>query len=152
MSRQRVGVLLAGLVAVPAVMLVGVSAGYFTFTYGCGEAETRLAEAMAADPVLDAGPGDASKGELYKECDDDDLFVSVGTEYPYSAPRQNNPGHYIEAAQAKGWQSLVRSEDDSLPECFTKRIDGTTAYLTVDGTGGGTRLEITADRGGSEWC
>ncbi len=147
------GILLAGLVAVPVVMLVGVPAGYFLFVYGCGEQEDRLAETMAGDPVLDAGPAGAGKGVPYKGCDDDDLFVSVGREYKHGASLRSTLVHYREAAQANGWRPSGARGDDSVSDCFTKRMGGTTAYLTVNGPDNGTvRVEIIADRAGSDWC
>ncbi|MFE4176800.1 hypothetical protein ACFRR7_32955 [Streptomyces sp. NPDC056909] len=153
MSRQWVGPLLTGLVVVPVVMLVAVPVGYFVFMYGCGEAEDRLTEAIAGDPVLDARPAGAAKEQPYDGCDDDDLFVYAGTDYSYHAPRQSVLGHYEETARANGWRPRATSEDGAAADCFVKRIDGTTAYLTVDGPDNGkVHVSITADRAGSEWC
>ncbi|MEV7684124.1 hypothetical protein AB0O64_37150 [Streptomyces sp. NPDC088341] len=153
MSRQWVGPLLTGLVVVPVVMLVAVPVGYFVFMYGCGEAEDRLTEAIAGDPVLDARPAGAGKEQPYDGCDDDSLFVYVGTDYAYHAPRQSVLGHYEETARANGWRPRATSEDGAAADCFVKRIDGTTAYLTVDGPDNGkVEVSIIADRAGSEWC
>ncbi|SCF92294.1 hypothetical protein GA0115259_104884 [Streptomyces sp. MnatMP-M17] len=147
------GLLVAGLIAVPMVMFVGEPIRYFLFTYGCREEEDRLAEALAGDPVLDAPPTGAGKAETYKGCDDDDLFVWVGTEFPYDASRQSVLVHYRETARANGWQPQATDADGRPSDCFTKRIGGTTAYLSVYGPDNGKAgVGITADQAGSEWC
>ncbi|WP_282190336.1 hypothetical protein HEP84_56900 [Streptomyces sp. RLB1-33] len=38
-------------------------------------------------------------------------------------------------------------------DCFTKRIDGTPAYMTVERPAGGSvQVEILGDRDDSHWC
>ncbi len=134
-------------------IFVGEPVRYFLFSYGCGEAEDRLSEAIARDPVLDTLPAGAGEGERYEECDDDDLFVSVGTEFPYDASRRSVLVHYRETARANGWQPLPTGTDGSPPDCFSKRIGGTTAFLSVYGPDNGmASVGITADHSGSNWC
>ncbi|MYV52529.1 hypothetical protein GT042_08450 [Streptomyces sp. SID3212] len=108
---------------------------------------------MAGDPVLGATPAAAEKGEPYRGCDDDDLFVYAGTDYRYGGTRQSVLDHYRESAQANGWRSRPVRGDESVSDCFTKRIGGTTAYLTVQGPENGTvQAEIVADHARSDWC
>jgi hypothetical protein len=152
MRIHKVGTSLAGLLAAvgllgtAAFVAVGAPLGYFLFEYGCGAEEDRFGEVLAGESVLGARPKGAGEGEPYQGCDDDDLFVVAGTSYAYGGPRESVLAHYREAALAEGWQ--VRAED-----CFAKRIDGTTAYLTVEGpTGGSLQIEIIVDRDDSHWC
>ncbi|MEE1757008.1 hypothetical protein [Streptomyces sp. SP18CS02] len=151
MRGQRVGMLLSGLVAV-AVAMFGVPVGYFVFVYGCGKQEDRLAETIAGDPVLADGPAGAGEGTPYQGCDDDDLFVYAGKDYPYGASRQGALAHYQESARAHGWRPRT-APGEAPADCFTKRIGGTTAYLTLEGPDDGAlRMEIVADRADSDWC
>lgn len=144
MRIRGVGKSAAGLVAVVALVVVGVPAGYLLIDYGCGGAEQRLGEALAADPVLDDGPDGAEPQESYQECDDDDLFVVAGTAYRFGGSRGQGLSHYRDAAEAHGWR--YRTSD-----CFTKSIDGTLAQLTVVGPADGSlHVEIIAQRDSSE--
>ncbi|MES5824404.1 hypothetical protein [Streptomyces sp. RG80] len=125
---------------------VGSSAGYFPFGYGCGDAEERLGEALAKESVLDVPPSSAGAGESYRSCDDDDLFVVAGRSYAYEGSRESALRHYLDVGSTRGWRTAAG-------DCLAKRIDGTTAYLTVWGPEKGTLdVEITADRAGSRWC
>jgi hypothetical protein len=144
------GVLAAGVLAAGLVTL-GPPAAYFLFAYGCGEAEDRLAGALADEAVLEAAPGGARREETYRGCDDDDLFVGVGAQYQLAGSAAGSPegvlAHYRQAALADGWQARATSG------CFTKAVGGTTAYLQVESpVGGRFQVEITADREGSQWC
>ncbi|WP_245685519.1 hypothetical protein [Streptomyces yerevanensis] len=151
MRIHRVGTSLVGLLAAvglgtAAFVVVGSPLGYFLFEYGCRAEEDRLGEVLAGESVLGARPEGAGEGEPYQGCDDDDLFVVAGTSYAYGEPRESVLAHYRKAALAEGWR--VRTKD-----CFAKRIDGTTAYLTVEGpTDGSLQVEIVADRDDSDWC
>ncbi|GGZ14479.1 hypothetical protein GCM10010387_03240 [Streptomyces inusitatus] len=136
------------LLVLAALVVVAAPAGYFVLVYGCGEREDRLAAALAEDPALNAAPDGARKGESYRECDDDDLFVSVGAEFSHEGSSKDPLARHREAARAGGWRP---SGGD--PDCYTKRLDGTTAYLSVDAPSAAkVELSITADRQGSEWC
>ncbi|WP_371579136.1 hypothetical protein [Streptomyces sp. NBC_01314] len=131
----------------------------FLMEYGCGDAEDRLGEALAGDAVLDDGPDGVGAGEPYEGCDDDDLFVVAGKSYTYTYTYDKGQGrgregdvvahesalaHYRDVAQAHGWR--YRSSG-----CFDKRIDGTTAYLTIGGpTDGALDVGIIATREYSE--
>ncbi|MFE7841299.1 hypothetical protein ACFU53_36185 [Streptomyces sp. NPDC057474] len=57
-----VGISVVGVMAAVGVVVVGVPAALFLVSYGCGSAEERLEEALAGDPVLDAGPDGADPG------------------------------------------------------------------------------------------
>lgn len=148
MRMQRVGIAAAGIVAAVGLVIVGAPVGYFLVGYGCGADEERLGEALARDPVLDDGPDGAEERESYQECDDDDLFVVAGKAYAYEGEsRESVLVHYRDAAQAHGWRHRV---DD----CFSKRIDGTVAYLSVEGLADGAfEVSILADRDDTgSWC
>lgn len=135
----------AAVAAFGAVIGVGATlvvspAGYVLFEYGCGDSEEDLGEALAADAVLDVAPDGAGEKESYESCDDDDLFVVAGHSYTYDGTHEAALAHYREAAQAGGWR---QREGD----CFSKEIDGTDAYLTVDGPADGSlAVEIVAAR------
>lgn len=140
------GLAIAGLLGAAAYVAVGSPVAYFLFEHGCRAEEESLGEALAAESVLDAPPEGAGERESYQECDDDDLFVVAGKSYAYGGSRNGALAHYRDAARAAGWRG--HAED-----CFTRRIDGTTAYLTVEGPADGTlHVEIIADREGSRWC
>ncbi|MFE9623984.1 hypothetical protein [Streptomyces sp. NPDC006527] len=147
------GVTVLGMLAGGAVV-VGAPALYFLTVYGCGEAEDRLAGALATEKVLDTQPPGAEREESYRSCDDDDLFVTVGARYKAaesvaaSAPAPGSVlSHYRRAASADGWQAAA------VPGCFTKPVGGTTAYLSVEEPDGGRfHVEITAEPDGGEWC
>ncbi|KUO21106.1 hypothetical protein [Streptomyces dysideae] len=153
MRMHRVGRSLAGLVAAAglagtaAFVVAGSPVGYFLFEYGCGSEEEKLGDVLAEESVLDAQPEEFGEPDPYQHCDDDDLFVVAGKSYSYGGSRDSVLAHYREAAPAKGWKP--RSED-----CFAKRIDGTTAFLMVEGPADGTvEIAITADRDDSgDWC
>ncbi|MFF3847220.1 hypothetical protein [Streptomyces sp. NPDC002328] len=142
------GVLAAGLVA------CGAPAVYFLTGYGCGDAEDRLGSALADEAVLVTAPAGAVREESYRTCDDDDLFVTAGSDYRLTAVSSGSPsptdvlGHYRRAALADGWRA------HSVPGCFTKEAGGTTAYLSVDEPRDGRySVGVTADRArSSDWC
>ncbi|MDX3135366.1 hypothetical protein PV367_37505 [Streptomyces europaeiscabiei] len=148
---------IAALLGVAAVKVVDVAIPEvgFLMEYGCGDAEDRLGEALAGDAVLDDEPDGAGAGEAYDGCDDDDLFVVAGKSYTYDEGQgrgresdvlvhESVLAHYRDAAQANGWR--YRSSG-----CFSKSIDGTTAYLTIDGPADGALdVEIIATRESSE--
>lgn len=131
-----------GIAAVLGLVVVGAPVGYFLVAYGCGTEEERLGEALARDPVLDDGPDGAEVRESYQECDDDDLFVAAGKVYGYEGEsRESVLVHYRGAAQAHGW--LLHGAGD----CFSKEIDGTVAYLSIEGPADGAfQVGVIADR------
>ncbi|GGU32239.1 hypothetical protein [Streptomyces daghestanicus] len=114
--------------------------------YGCGDAEDRLGDALAGEPVLATAPDGARVKESYRSCDDDDLFVVAGTSYAYDGTRGTALAHLRADAAAQGWR-------DGAGTCLTKRVGGTTAYLTLEGPDDGTLwVELVADRDNSDWC
>ncbi|MFC5850895.1 hypothetical protein ACFPZI_03285 [Streptomyces chlorus] len=138
---------------VAGLLLVGLPAVYFLTAYGCGGEEDRLAEAMAGEAVLGTAPEGADRASRYQGCDDDDLFVTVGTQYQYAGSPKTALRHYREAAQADSWWPRTTADGEKLPECFTKPVDGTTAYLSVEILEKGVlHVDIIADHAESEWC
>ncbi|MEU6676372.1 hypothetical protein [Streptomyces sp. NPDC046925] len=135
------------------LLLVGLPAACFLTSYGCGEEEDRLAEALAGEAVLDSVPEGADREDRYRECDDDDRFVVVGTRYRHGDSADGVLRHYEAAASAAGWRPRAAKGGNTVPGCFTKPVGGTTAYLTVEGPDDGRlHVEIIADRAGSPWC
>ncbi|MER6188068.1 hypothetical protein [Streptomyces sp. NPDC001652] len=152
MRMHRVGKTLAALVAAGGLLgtagyvVVGSSAGDLLFGYGCGDAEERLGEVLAAESVLEVPPDGSRGGESYQECDDDDRFVVAGRSYAYEGSPQSAIQHYRDRASAQGWRAVAG-------DCFAKSVGDTTGYLTVWGPDEGTlQVEITADREDSRWC
>lgn len=132
---------------------MGLPAVYFLTAYGCGEEEDRLAAAMAGEPVLGTAPEGADRASRYQECDDDDRFVTVGTQHQYAGSPKTALRHYREAAQADSWRPRTTADGEPVPGCFTKAVDGTTAYLTVEGPEKGVLdVGIIGDHAESEWC
>lgn len=78
--------------------MVGLPAVYFLTTYGCGEAEDRLAEAMVHETVLGTAPEGADRASHDQGCDEDDRFVVVGTRYRYDG----SPGTVGDMRQGRG--------------------------------------------------
>ncbi|MER6530773.1 hypothetical protein [Streptomyces sp. NPDC001508] len=153
MKRSAVGSRLAVVVAVSGLVLVGLPAVCFLAAYGCGEDEGRLADVMAGAAVLDTAPEGADPEDRYRECDDDDRRVVVGTQYRYGGSAKSVLAHYQEAARADGWQPRTTAEGRTVPGCFTKSMGGTTAYLGTEGPDDGLlHVEIVADRAGSQGC
>ncbi|MEF9903409.1 hypothetical protein [Streptomyces sp. P9-A2] len=139
--------------AVAGLLLVGLPAVYFLTVYGCGEEEDRLAEAMAGEAVLGTPPKGADRASRYQECDDDSRFVIVGTQYQYAGSPKTALRHYREAARADSWRLRTTADGEKVPDCFTKPVDGTTAYLSVEILEKGVLyVGIIADHAGSEWC
>ncbi|MEU4657347.1 hypothetical protein AB0G32_25990 [Streptomyces sp. NPDC023723] len=151
MRIRMAGISLSGLLLTAGLLglthqAVGEPAWNLLFEYGCGDPEDRLGEALAADAVLAAGPAGAGTGRPYRSCDDDDLFVVAGASYRYPGTGASVRAHYRTAAPAQGW----RPRTDA---CYTKRIGGTTAYLTLEEPAGRElAVEIIADRDGGAWC
>ncbi|MGW3678384.1 hypothetical protein [Streptomyces prasinus] len=153
MRRIGAGTRASAVVAVAGLLMVGLPAVYFLTTYGCGGAEDRLAGAMAREAVLGTAPDGADRASRYQECDDDDRFVTAGTRYRYDGPPQAALLYYREAARADGWRPRTTDGDEAAPLCFTKPVDGTTAYLSVGSPEEDVLdVEIIADRAESEWC
>lgn len=142
-----VGISAVGVMAAVGGLVVGVPAAPFVMEYGCGPTEERLGEALAGDPVLDAGVEEARAEESYQECDDDDLNVVAGKAYRYGGDRESVLVHYRDAARAHGWRYRTSA-------CFTKSIDGSVASLILEGlTDGSLQVEIIAADGATEhWC
>ncbi|WP_344602910.1 hypothetical protein [Streptomyces glaucus] len=153
MKRIGAGVRLTAAVAVSGLLLLGLPALYFLAFYGCGEQEDQLAEVMAGETVLDAVPEGAGPKDRYQECDDDDRFVVVGTQYRYDGSPENALQHYEEVTRADGWRPRITAGGETVPGCFTKLMGGTTAYLDAGGPHDGlVQVEIVADRANSQWC
>ncbi|MGY0066939.1 hypothetical protein ACWZEH_08910 [Streptomyces sp. QTS137] len=139
--------------AASGLLLVGLPAVYFLTAYGCGEEEDRLAEAMAHETVLGTSPDGADRASRYRECDDDDRFVVVGTRYRYDGSPKTALRHYREAARADNWRPRTTDGGETVPGCFTKSVDGTTAYLGVESPEKDVlHVEIVADHAESQWC
>ncbi|MGW1669553.1 hypothetical protein [Streptomyces sp. NPDC002324] len=150
MGIKRAGTTATGVVAVMALLFVGLPVGYFLVAYGCGREEERFGVTLADESVLGAGIAGAAGAavvDTYQECDDDDLTVVVGRAYRYDGAREGVLRHYRDAAQADGWRH--RADD-----CFTKRIDGALASLMLEGPADGSfAVEIAAAADSSEaWC
>jgi hypothetical protein len=153
MREMGTGARLTAVVAVSGLLLLGLPALYFLAGYGCGEKEDRLAEVMAAETVLDAAPEGAGRKDRYQECDDDDRFVVVGTQYRYDGSPEKALRYYEKTARADGWRPRLAAGDELVPGCFTKSMGGTTAYLGVEGPDDGlVQVEIVADHAKSQWC
>lgn len=153
MKRIGAGTLATAVVTVAGLLLVGLPAVYFLAVYGCGEEEDRLAAAMAGEAVLGAAPEGADRASRYQGCDDDDLFVTAGTQYRYAGSPKAALRHYREAARADSWRPRTTADGEEVPECFTKPVGGTTAYLYLKSPAKGVlHMEIVADRAQSEWC
>ncbi|MGW6056737.1 hypothetical protein [Streptomyces sp. NPDC055189] len=149
----RAGIRPAAVVVASGLLLVGLPVAYFLTTYGCGEEEDRLAEVLAGEAVLDSGPDGADRKDRYRECDDDDRFVVVGTQYRHGDAPESALRFYGTTARADGWQPRTTKKGKVVPGCFTKPVGGTTAYLTVEGPDDDRlHVEIIADRAGSRWC
>ncbi|MEU3144012.1 MULTISPECIES: hypothetical protein [unclassified Streptomyces] len=143
---------LAAAVAASGLLLVGLPSVYLLTAYGCGEGEDRPAEALADETVLGTAPDGADRASRYQECDDD-RFVVVGTRYRYGGSPKTAVRHYREAAQADSWRPRTTDGGETVPGCFTKSVDGTTAYLGVESPEKDVlHVEIVADRAESEWC
>ncbi|WP_437017798.1 hypothetical protein [Streptomyces sp. enrichment culture] len=144
---------MSAVVVASGLLLSGLPALYFLAVYGCGEEEDRLAEVMAGEKVLDAVPEGAGRKERYRECDDDDRFVVVGTRYRYGGSPGSTSRHYAQVARADGWRPRTTAGGETVSGCFTKRVGGTTAYLDAgEPDGGFVQVEIVADRANSPGC
>jgi hypothetical protein len=168
-------------VAVAAVMLTGVLAGCADLSAfgGCTARDEHLATILARTSVLEAHPPSAASTEKYSHCDTDDGFAVAGQRYRTDLDRQDILTFYGKAAAADGWRpgeseaplltgpppsaNLVTTASAG---CFTKEIDGTTAYLSVwfpsdvnvageaelRAPGDVYGVEFTGSHDGSAWC
>ncbi|MBQ0829379.1 hypothetical protein J5Y05_23220 [Streptomyces sp. RG38] len=97
--------------------------------------------------MLGTAPEGARPQGRYRGCDDDDRRVVAGAGHRYGGSAEQVLRYYDEAAPAAGWRGT------EVPGCFAKEVDGTTAYLTVEGPEGGVLLvEVLADREASAMC
>ncbi|MER6911311.1 hypothetical protein ABT354_06535 [Streptomyces sp. NPDC000594] len=124
MSRNWVTALVVVALAVPMVYFATPSVA-FLLSYGCGDREDDLGKVLAAEKVLESVPPGATRPNSFRECDDDDLVVGAGTEYRYDGKVADALAHFRKAAPDLGWK---RAGGES---CYTKQLDGTTAYLDV---------------------
>jgi hypothetical protein len=131
-------------VTVAAVMLTGLLAGCAGSSSfdGCTARDEQLETVLAKTPILEAHPPSAASTDKYSECDLEDGYASAGQRYRTDMERQDILTFYSKAATADGWRP-----DESEPlltgpppaglvttasaACFTKEIDGTSAYLSV---------------------
>lgn len=103
-------------------------------------AEERLGGGVGRESVPGDGPERPEAREPYEECDDDDLFAVAGRAYAYDGARESVVAHCRDAARGQGWRQRA-------VDCFSERIDGTTAHLGVEGPAGGScQVELIADR------
>ncbi|WAX80372.1 hypothetical protein [Streptomyces sp. KMM 9044] len=108
---------------------------------------------MADETALGTAPDAADRASRSQECDADDRFVVVGTRYRYGGAPKTAVRHCREAAQAGSWRPRTTDGGEIVPGCFTKSVDGTTAYPGVESPEKDVlHVEIVADRAEPEWC
>jgi hypothetical protein len=149
--------------------------------YGCSDRDEKFASALPKLDIFQAHPNHVVELESYSGCDADDGFAYAGTKYLVPLNRNELLDFYRVAAKEDDWRfdgdraspavdhALVTSAGGS---CYSKEIDGTTAYLRVwfpgdlgdtaaaaapsAATGTSSQsvygVEITASHDGEAWC
>ncbi|MEU4423894.1 hypothetical protein AB0F81_24960 [Actinoplanes sp. NPDC024001] len=133
-------------------------------TYGCSDRDREFAGTLAGLPVLAAHPDGATEVGAGSGCDDDDGFAHAGRNYRSDLDRAAIQDFYRAAAEKDGW-AAGGERTDAATSCFTREIDGTTAYLSIwypsdfnDTPGLGDApedeygLNVTASHDGDAWC
>ncbi|WP_328467442.1 hypothetical protein OHA21_49050 [Actinoplanes sp. NBC_00393] len=143
------------------------------FGGGCSHRDRAFAGDLNELAILGVHPdGAEGVGEGFG-CDEDDGFAHAGRSYRSRLDRPGVQTFYRTAAEQDGWTwsgdgpgvpstGLVVSAARS---CFTKEVDGTTAYLAVwfpsdfndtpgvpDAPADEYGLEVTASHDGAAWC
>ncbi|MCG6497721.1 hypothetical protein [Kitasatospora sp. A2-31] len=140
-----------------------VTTGAFT---GCTLRDARLADDLAADPILnEARPGTTRTGDLYSGCDEDDGFAYAGRDFDHPGSREDVIASVRSTAAGSGWLPEEPESPASRSLCFTRTRDGLTVHLSLSfadahAAGGALQpvpegehtLELTASHDGAAWC
>jgi hypothetical protein len=123
--------IIAGL-AITALLLGGlVYMTLMTFTGSeCTSEEEDLILVLAAQEILTAQPQKAVAHDSYTGCFQDDPFPYAGRFYEFPGAQEKYASFYATAAKADGWRP-VATEELSTDICYTKKIEGATAFLWV---------------------
>lgn len=120
--------------------------------YGCTPRDVGFSDVLVRESALDLPPpGAAASGAPYSGCDDDEGFAYAGQSYLSATSPRAVLDHYRTATADLGW-----TPDGA--RCFTREIDGVTAYLSVwfrPEAGERTPdffIEIRAGRDEEAWC
>lgn len=105
----------------------------------CTDRDVRLASTLGELPVLQAHPDGTVLTDNYSGCDTDDGFPYAGRQYRPGLDRQAIHTFYATAAAKDGWQFHSENHPPAPGTlvvtgpgvCYTKQVDGTTAYLKV---------------------
>lgn len=149
--------------------------------YGCSDRDERFAPTLQKLSIFKAYPNHVVELDSYSGCDPDDGFAYAGKKYLVPLERKEVLGFYHVTAQEEDWrfdsahaspaadQALVTSAGGS---CYSKAVDGTTAYLRIwfpgdlgDTEGAGVPspatgrssqsvygVEVTASHDHDAWC
>ncbi|WP_436528818.1 hypothetical protein [Actinoplanes sp. HUAS TT8] len=148
--------------ALVGVLVAGSSAGcadLVSAAGGCSERDERFVATLAGLPILAAHPDTATQVDASSRCDTDDGFAEAGRRYQTAMPRADVKSFYRSAATADGWQA-------DPPGCFSKTVDGATAYFKVWFPSDYNHLgdpetqepadvygvEVTGSHDGEAWC
>lgn len=166
----------SGTAAALAVLVLGTLTGCGLeeiVTYGCSDRDVRFATALRQLPILAVHPDDAQVVDEGSGCDDDDGFAHAGRTYRSALTRDGVLAFYRTAAERDGWRfsggnSATPSTGlmvSAAASCFTREVDGTTAYLSVwfpsdfnglegerDAPADEYGLNVTASHDGAAWC
>ena len=105
----------------------------------CSDRDRQLATVLGRLAVIDAHPDGAVSITRYADCDNDDGFAYAGQQFRTSLNRSQILAFYRTAANNDAWHF----DGDNPPPptdglavtaaatCYTKQIDGTTAYLKI---------------------
>jgi hypothetical protein len=114
--------------------------GSFPVLYGCTDRDEQYATTLAKLPIVAAHPDAAVLIDSSQGCDMDDGFAYAYREYRSDLAREDIVSFYRTAVTADGW-TFDRENPSPVPTdglvisaavaCFSKEIDGATAYLAV---------------------
>lgn len=169
-GRGFVRLISASLAVVGLLVALVAGIGWWALSggiYGCTPRDQQFAATLNELEVLELRPPDATaQGDRFTGCDDDDGFAFAGQIYRPAGDRSSIVAFYRDAPVKDGW-TLQREDDHPVGAglvasgsslCFTKPVDGTTAYLSIwfpsdfGDPGNDYGVEVTASHDGGAWC
>lgn len=107
--------------------------------YGCSGRDEKFAPTLLKLGIFQAYPNRVAELDSYSGCDPDDGFAYAGKRYLVPLGRKEILDFYRVAAKKEDWrfdsdraspasEALVTSAGGS---CYSKAVDGTTAYLRI---------------------
>jgi hypothetical protein len=133
------------LLLVSACTMSGCSS-LLTIGPDCSAEDQDLIPILASQRILEAHPNGIAEGDRHSGCNEDDPYAYAYVSYVYSGPFYEIRRHYERSVEADGWR---KADTGDVRFCYSKEIQGVTAFLSVGRYEAGSEKGFTVHISGS---